>query len=242
MNDLPSCWILTTPRTGSSMLCDFLRRAGLNFREWYNHSESYGNERWTKRDSMPKYCKVSPNQFERFFGHERFEIVEEHLPYMKGVYLRRNDLASQTASFLLASRSNVWNYRGHDQRKAAQLEHTSVEFSDEQVSRIARWLMQMDDEVWRFMRPRPHLAVTYESLVHRQVWSLADVFTYIGLKCTPQRSDKPTIKLSHPRKDELIERVRCQLEGNQESRFLMHAESETLFARHLRPEPPTLAR
>lgn len=213
MSDLPSCWILTTPRTGSSMLCDLLCRSGLNFQEWYNYSGSYGKQPWNDRESMPKYCKVFPDQFENFYGHQRFEIVEQYLPFVKWVYLRRNDLAEQTASFLLAKRSNIWNHTSDDARQAEQLSRASIQFREDEIRDTARWLRQMDEQILRFVKCRSHLGITYESLADRRHRTLSEVLGYLGLEYRPALLGESTVKLSHPNKHELVAEIRRLLEA-----------------------------
>lgn len=102
----------------------------------------------------------------------------------------------------------MWNYHARDVRQATRLNRTSVQFPDDEVYGIARWLMQMDNAVSTFLRSRPHLAITYESLVQRRRRILSEVFTYIGITRLPPSPDETTVELRHPLKDELVQRVR----------------------------------
>lgn len=102
-------WIVSTPRSGTTYLCDVLNRTGLfapEFGEHFNLIHGFRGDALRSDPAAFRYCKAFPQQLR---GSDlTLRSVSEVLPGVVFVAVRRRSLLDRAVSLYLAERSGVY--------------------------------------------------------------------------------------------------------------------------------------
>lgn len=195
------CWILTTPRSGSTFLCRKLNQTGLfnpAFAEWYN-AETLFHEAFVK--NPPSFCKIHRFQYNRhkpLFPKDVFYI-----------HLTRKDLIEATVSQYFAGHTKMWNTTCEDKLS----EHANVEVPYNQNDLIRLYLeMQVESKGWiEFLKDKEYLEFDYSDLMD----NTGDIVDQIVDICGVQNNEinkyskmHTPLKMYHPMKDVYVEKFR----------------------------------
>lgn len=205
--------IVSSPRTGSTMLCSALRAsriAGVPF-EYLNHelTELWARTRGAAAMDLAEYLamlearRTTPNgvfgsklhyhQFTRSFGNA---ITVRSIEYLRNhdriIFVTRADKLSQAVSFTIAKKTGEWNRDVSHGRNAHQLE-----WSDDLVRQISQSLTQVvtEDWGWRRLLAQMHFSyieITYESLISDFDTEFTRVLRHLGLNPAMAQAIKPT--------------------------------------------------
>lgn len=226
------CWILSNPRTGSNYLADALNQTGTfdpEFREWLNPipptQRDHFHVRWPswhnikEPDSkkrvdqflrnLPRFMKIHSFDYQLFFDWHHKPAVEEHLPGIKFIRLRRMDLIATTVSYYLATTTGV--FATADSEVVRQHKKIQVPIDVEKLLQFYRWTIEWDEAWDNFLAGTPHLELWYEELVTNRA-VIEKVFDYLNLPIGRARKIVPQIKkLQHPQTEQLIETLKENL-------------------------------
>lgn len=169
-------WILTTPRTGSTLLAGYLTDAlGLEpeLTERYITNPGYAGLR-VPAGTVPAFNKVFPHQYRAFWGDLDLSRVEREHPGVRWVYLFRRDRRAQAESYARAMTSGVWNVKPDDPPAPAC---DPPEF--EAMLALAD-LWSEESLWWERLRDRPHASVCYEELAADPAGTLRRLLGWLG--------------------------------------------------------------
>lgn len=204
------CWILTTPRSGSTYLSRRLNQTGFfnpPFAEWYN-SETLFEKSYIQNPVA--FCKI-----------HRFQY-DEHKPLFPKdvllVHLTRKDLVEATVSQYFAGHTKVWNTTCEDKL----LDHANIDVPyDKNVMLRLYFEMAHESKGWiEFLKDKEFLEFDYEDLTN-DIDSIVDEIVKISGVGSNERNKyqhmHTPLKMYHPLKEDYVQRLRKmikQIENN----------------------------
>lgn len=201
-----SYWLCTTPRSGSSALCDALARTGVagrpteyfNRRFWPELSERFGVEipdfleAATRQTATPNGVfgvKVMLDRdMEPFFRGLRqvygalpdAGLVRAAFPNLRLVYLTRRNKVRQAVSFVRAQQTGVWaRYGGEAETKNPELEFDFAPLNrsvHDLALREVRW-----QDLFGALGASPY-TVVYEDYVRAPEAAVRGILDFLGLE------------------------------------------------------------
>ena len=204
------CWILTTPRSGSTFLSRRLNQTGLfnpPFAEWYN-SETLFDE-FLVKNPVP-FCKIHKFQY------------NEHLPsFPKNVFfihLTRKDLAEATVSQYFAGHTKMWNTTC--EKDLSEHANVDVPYNRDTMLRLYFDMIHESKGWVEFLKDKKHLEFDYEDLM-TDCSSIVDKI----VELTETQNNEPNkykdmhtpLKMCHPLKEEYVKKFKetiKQIENN----------------------------
>ncbi len=201
------CWLLTSPRSGSTYLQYLLNHnAGVPLRP---DSENRESARFSFGEHMSQVFCTSLEDFLQWdpvvskvhchhFGAYLIDrpLLKARMPPVRFVLLERIDRVAQAVSLAMSNRTGVTQCKSCEAQD--RFHATSVSLTDESLLECYRAVGDYRD-FWRnWLHSEPHLTVTYESLIEEPRDTLAKILDYLR---TPYRGislDVPLMKLEHP--------------------------------------------
>jgi len=107
---LNPCWIVSTPRSGTTYFCDLINNTDLFnpfFEEHFNLIFGNRHQDFSDRSNEFMFCKIQPMQWE--FNNLELNFVKEKLNNIKFIRIKRKNIIDKAVSLYLASISNIWN-------------------------------------------------------------------------------------------------------------------------------------
>ena len=211
------CWLLASPRSGSTYLQYLLNlNAGVplqphpedrelsrfSFGEHLNRSICQSWEEFVALD--PVVSKIHCHQF----GHHllRRKEFREQFPGMRFLLLERRNVFAQAASLALSNCTGIPHCSTDDDLLAFR--EASVEVDDDQLLRCHHAVLQYQ-KFWRnWLHSEPRLVVTYESLIENPQETIAIALDFLKVPYTEISLEVPLFKLGHPQTKELVQRLR----------------------------------
>jgi LPS sulfotransferase NodH len=213
--------ICATPRTGSYLLCELLRKIGVGSPTEYFSAgyQQYWMPRWDVTD-YPSYLrtafgiaradgsacgvKAHPRQFQYFLRQanggvfpdpaEHRAIAERWLPSCRYVWLRRRDVLRQALSWARSMQTNIWWDAAEAPAPYDEPRPDALRFDSEHIDyAIAR--MHTEDQMWdNYFREADvePLVVWYEDLAVDMAGQLARVVRHLGL---PRLTVLPAVEM-----------------------------------------------
>lgn len=200
-----ACWILCTPRTGSTYLCDLLNSSNLfvpEFREWFGQKLGIYNQPEDLERRPCFYNKVLHVQFNRIFNHHGrmiddpiFDVCQTENPTAenrikletilkpKYVVLKRDIFQILVSYYVatLASASSGESFfviRDHEKQKRFLQRQVGM---DEKLLRRIYAVVKTYDEKWNlFLSGVDHLQVNYDLLSENPREVVSNIFDFIG--------------------------------------------------------------
>jgi len=177
-------WVITTPRSGSEMLCRSLREAGMtNLREELKELDTT-----VENFIFPPRIKFFPYHIKE--DKKRWEnpslFIDEILttyPEMKFIYLLREDKIAQLTSEYIAIQHNVWGI--YEEHRFSRVLRSQVDKLPGH-KKVIHWLSQYRYYNQIFIKIAkqkgvPCLDVTYEELSKNRDDEWLKVFDFCGL-------------------------------------------------------------
>ena len=209
------CWILSSPRTGSTYLCDLLNSTGLFGNNGTSDPVTGEVDRWTEyycakffKNSYivnpPKINKIHYCQYENFFGNYD---VSNILPKMKYVLLRRKDICAVAVSKYFVTEGapfmdNKERWNIHNEEEVKIMQNMKLKFNKQKMIMNYNKSKKEYFEWDNFLKDKQFIEIEYEKLVEDPIGSTKKVLNYMGLEGSPYILDvKNPIKLDHPQKN-----------------------------------------
>lgn len=191
------CWILSTPRTGSSILCDMLNN--LDLFEEFRHSlqnpfpsplqKNRAFDEWLKifirykgglvefEKTPPKFNKCPHDQYQNVLGNKSPSYLQEVLPGIKFLILKRRDLYAQTIS----SYFSKWTHKYHLYNEQSKKDWMNIEIPFDEEVAIQTYLRTKEwQKCWKdFSAPVEY----YEDIINQPVKSLTRILHLWKIEC-----------------------------------------------------------
>lgn len=214
------CWLLTSPRTGSTYLQYLLNHnvgAPLNLScDRHMARFSFGehmSERFCKSlDDFfawdPIVSKVHCHHFGAYLVDR--PLLKPNLKDVRFVLLERRDLHAQAVSLAMADRTGVTQCNSAESQ--AKYHARQLPLDDAKLLSCFKAVSDYKD-FWRnWLHSEPHLVVTYESLIEEPRSTVAQILDFLQTSHMQISLDVPLRKLNHPQTDEQIRRLGSLIE------------------------------
>lgn len=215
MAAINAIWILTTPRTGSTLLAGYINdllNLDPEITEWYIAD---GSIRLEDAGKPPQNNKVFPDQFIKFHGDLDLGRIERQYPRMRYIHLVRSDLTAQAVSLAIADKTGVWNMSPDNGQKLKEYNEMGVLVTMDNIRRCRQYLATQDREWVERLRYREHITVVYECLIQRPRETLSCLLGWMGRRDIAIGDLSPrTAALKHPCHAKLIKQARTEFDEN----------------------------
>ena len=138
------CWILSSPRTGSSYLSNLLECTNLfrpRFAEWY---DTPNVRKFAIPKILPRFCKVHRPQIEHW--NVDLDNLDKNLPGIRFIHISRKDKYSQAISYYFAHYSKFWAISKDEDLECFQ--KIDLVYNQKVLSHLVNWLADSPDLKW----------------------------------------------------------------------------------------------
>lgn len=202
----PPTWILGSPRVGSSYYISLLNSTEIFRPQFVEHfHNSMWDEKWLR--FSPRYNKVHAGVF-----HRRVCDVdlEEKLPGIKYILLRRKDCVASAVSHYFSKKLNQFTVSAKDRDMVKTHE---VEYDEDSILKLYHFHRKSHVGWDEYLSTREYLEFDYEDLVDDPRGVVGRTLNYLGVSGEANLNDPQIqIKLRHPQKEEFIRRIRALIE------------------------------
>lgn len=225
------CWLLTSPRSGSTYLQHLLNcnvvelRSSSDARDRMRHSfEEHLNSRFcTSWDDFLALDPLVTKMHCHHFGAHllRRREIKGLFPGIRFVLLERKNVWQQAVSLAIANRTGVTHCTSDETHQSFQ--QMAVEPTDDELLNCLKAVRDYQ-AFWRnWLHSEPHLVVTYEALIEEPAQTVAGIFDYLCTSCDQLVLGVPVRKLAHPATASLVQRLKTiQSERESERQLVLH--------------------
>jgi len=195
-----AAWLVGTPRTGSTVLCDMLDQTeyfGVQFDEYYNPKRPVH-----PKGRIPRCGKLLGYQVLENFPNWDLTPFERQYPNLRWVFLFRRERLEQAVSDLIANLTGVWNQG--DPRRLDEYRTRSAPWRPALFGELYSAILKDHRRLRAFFQQRTHLRVAYEDLAADVMGTFHLVADYLGVPT--ENRNKVRIrkqKLNHPEREQL---------------------------------------
>jgi LPS sulfotransferase NodH len=203
-------WILGYQRTGSHYLSDLLNQTSLFepiIEEWMNIYDTL-LPKWPKWRSfeiglkdrlqtLPPFCTVLRHHFLDFFRDDHKELIEQHLPGLRYIRLRRKDAIAVATSIYIARETNGHVIRSGKQQFAHK--HSPIKYSRRKLFQIYNTHTDLYYCWDKFLEGSEALEVEYDDLNQNPYETMKRVYEFVGIDQEPIL-ESGIFKNEHPMK------------------------------------------
>lgn len=204
-------WVLGNYRCGSIFLCKFLeklrpkkppvfyehfnglnhqtikRKYGTDFTKWITADAVTRRELFFKhvieKEKLPPKMKIMRDQFLRVCGLKDTDIntIEEVLPGIRYIYLKRDDLFSCAVSHYFAKKTKRWVLRPGDKKQYLK---KSIPFNEKEIIKCYEHMKKyVEDDGWdKYLEGKDHLFLNFKEMVKNPVETFERVIEYLDIK------------------------------------------------------------
>ena len=214
LEEIPPCWILSTPRSGSSLLCELLNKTNLFnpiFVEYYNDQYCKNlyniatNYKFKKYNKMMRYplqisnisCKIFYTNLVNKFSNIRF------------IHLVRTNIFKQALSLFFSSKTRIWLYNINNIHDYRDIPYNYSEILE---SYNFLYQAQWNDSIF-LLGGQKYLDITYEKFISDIDLHMNKIMNFLNIKNninwgeTYRKISKSEQMISpYPRKQEYYER------------------------------------
>jgi len=201
-------WILSGPRTGSCFVSEVLNETKIFkpiFSEWFHFkkiNKIFCDEKLLSPFDYkwPKFAKVHEDHFEKIKQMFPLLKIEEVIPNLKFIHLRRGNLIKQVISEFFARKTNVYFVK--NKKELTEYQELKVDY-DEKIM-----LCYYKKAIIRFNSWKPlltkdnHINIFYEELIDNSKEIFLKIFDFIGIIPPNNLNIEATLITSHPLKEE----------------------------------------
>lgn len=222
------CWILSHPRSGSLLLCNLLNNTNLfrpKFQEWFaidtTHPQGYWpalqnipcEDRYSRvmQEEFPPYCKIHKWQYDQFFTNRQKPKIEQKLPGIKYIQLKRRDHIACAVSMYLAHITGICH---SDNLTHYQMIVPEVPIDDKMLLKCYEIAINYYSHWDEYLGNSKVLVIHYEEFCQNPASTLVDVINYLDIPCNvvalAENSVKQNklVKLANKQTEELKDRLR----------------------------------
>lgn len=218
------CWLLTSPRSGSTYLqyllnhnagvplylVDDREQARYSFGEHLSRKFCRSLEDFLEWD--PIVSKVHCHHFGAYLIDR--PLLKKRIPPTRFVLLERKDAIAQAVSLAMANNTGVTQCSEDEQQRGFHAQ--TVTISDDQLLDCLKAVQDYIDFWHNWLHSEPHLVVTYESLIEEPQATVAQVFDFLKTPYTDISLDVPLRKLDHPQTDGYVRRLQELVDDEQQ--------------------------
>ena len=201
-------WILSGPRTGSSFISSVLNDTNLfepDFREWFHNNNI--NEIFCHKKSLspfdykwPLFAKVHEDHYEKIKTMFPLLNIEEVIPKLKFIHLRRKNLIKQAISSYFSHKTNTYIIK--NKKKLNNYKEFKVDYDEENILFIYEKIISR----FNFWKPvlinDNYIDVFYEELIDNPIEAFIKIFNFLGITLPSNLNIESTLIQSHPLKQE----------------------------------------
>lgn len=231
------CWLLTSPRTGSTWLQFLLNKnAGVPLRI----TEDLAQSRFSFGEHMSeKYC----HSLEDFFAWDPIvskvhchhfgayivdrPLLKSRMPQVRFVLLERKDRVAQAVSLAMSNCTSVTQCANRETQHAYH--QRRITLADAELLACYRAVGDYRDFWKNWLHSEPHLVVTYEALIEDPTETTAQIFDYLRTPCPKFATDIPLRKLEHPQTTGFVLRLHSLIANCQERSSMVCTEEEPKY-------------
>ena len=203
------CWILTSVRSGSWLLCDLLNRTNL----FPIAFEEYMHWHHPKRNEYPIVCKVIRRHF--LSCHKDNDSIEKKLPKIKYIWLHRKNNYERAISLYFSIISNVWRTNSKDKKNEFLRRQTHIEFNPKLALACYAEVCSDYHNKWDdFLSNRPHLHVDYDTFISDIENQFELILNYLNLKIK-DKIEIESLPMKRPETEEFINKLKELVSQNQ---------------------------
>jgi len=209
------CWILSCRRSGSTYLCGLLNSTAIFPQRW---KEYYCDPLDKKNlEELPVVNKILYDQYYRIKNRIK---IEEELPNIKYVFLRRKDLHAVTVSKFLISKTlgmgkdgydYIWNV--FDKKSLEEFQKIEVDYDLGSLKKMHKKTV-IDYNSWnRFLRNENFIEFDYQDIIDSPIECVYKILEFMECEKVNPKLDWPylSMKMEHPKKKEFTERFRKEM-------------------------------
>lgn len=188
------CWILTSPRSGSTYLCDLLNSTNLFGGKFTKDPPRKKVDRWTEYTSI-YYNKLfgvhfleNPPVINKMHYWDRINYWDQINHYNNDEVIRdivyvkvsRENLYEVTVSKYISMQTQKWNIRSENELKDFQ--KLTFEFNEKQIIRLHEETKICHNGWNDFLSNKEHLVLTYENIVNNPQLAVQTILKAMGFK------------------------------------------------------------
>lgn len=204
--------ILSSPRTGSSMVCSSLRAsemAGVPLEyfhpeclsDWFskqstNSLENYMAELEKRRTTTNGYfgIKIHYNQWVNVFGKNLPLSIATLKKQDRIILITRKNKTKQAISCLIAQKTNIWQIEEDE-----DIEYKKIDWQEKYTVEIALLIYQMimQETSWKLLLVNndiSYLEIVYEDLIADQVNQYQKIYDYLSIPLSGKDIALPSTK------------------------------------------------
>jgi len=173
------CWILTSVRSGSWLLCDLLNKTNL-FDDYF---EEYMHWSHPKRNCYPLFCKAIRRHF--LSCHDDKEVIEKKIPEIKYIWLHRKDNYERAISLYFSIISNIWTTNSKNKKNEFLLNKNKnkIKFNEKLALACYSEAASEYHNNWKsFLSKRKYLYVDYDLFINDIENQFNSILNYLELK------------------------------------------------------------
>lgn len=198
MQKPPPLWILCNPRTGSSVLCEYLNQIGkfdayendktINQRGPTETGTAFGEwlrilDKESFRNNPPRYLKCIYHQFVEVFGSPNLiSHIDDYLDGIKFILLKRRNTIDHAASIYFSEKTNkyhVWS--------TADLKNylnIKIETDMNTLIKCIQKSIEYQNNWDQFIKNRNYLEIFYEDIFVNPHDSMCKILEFAEVKAT----------------------------------------------------------
>ena len=201
-------WILCYQRTGSHLLADLLNRTESFdpiFEEWMNIYQTL-LPKWPlwndlniglkdRLRTLPQFCTVHRHHFSDFFRDDHRPLIDQNLPGIKYIRLRRKDAMAVAVSIYIARKTDSHILTSKKQQEAQK--YRSIKYSRKYLLQIYNAHKDLYYCWDNYLEEGEALDIDYDDLDNDLYGTMKKVYDFVGIDRKPVlesgifRSDHP---------------------------------------------------
>lgn len=201
------CWVVCTPRVGSTYLCYLLNTTGVfrncNFKEYFNHRSYTRPQREKFNYYPPPFNKLVWDQLPL----EKAKEVTNRLFGIRFVNLYRKDICAQAVSQNLAQQADIWLITNRHQLNRYQ--NRGFKYHENELLHEYHYILKGHNAIQKWLLDKPHITLSYEQLAADPIMTTLKVLLHIKAPLIDPNPDRAGVKqMTHPQKTEFTDRFR----------------------------------
>lgn len=206
-------WILAVPRSGSSLLVNFLNATNLFHPKFREFNLDFENKE-SVLANIPKYIKLQRIFFEiKNFSDDfdKEEILKRH-PDVRFIVTQRQNIYEQTVSIYFAEYTKTWFIE--NKKNLDQYKNIKIPFNEKELLRLYyRNLKHLN--CWdKFIRDTNYIKINYEDILKNYNLFFEKILKFLNIKINLSKAIKKitSIKMDRIEKKDYSEKLKKIIE------------------------------
>lgn len=207
-NKINPVWILSIPRSGSSMVVNFLNNTNLFHPKFREFNLDY-EEKEQILKNLPKFIKLQRIFFEAkgFSDKVDKEKILKKFPNIRFIVTQRKNLYEQTVSRYFADYSKVW-FIGN-KKELEEYKKIKIPFNEKELIRLYNENLRHENCWDDFISDTKNIKLYYEDILKNKKNFLGKILHFLNLKVNLESAINEITSLKLQRKE--TEEYVCKL-------------------------------